>query len=184
VRPTVLIGVAGQRGAFSAAAVRAMATHVERPVILPLSNPTSETEAEPADVLAWTEGRALVATGSPFPPVPFRGRSVRIGQSNNAFIFPGVGLGALVSEAREVTDPMFAAAARALAAQVSEEDLAAGSLFPPVSELRRVTARVAEHVAREAGASGVGRILDDDALSAAVAAAMWEPAYLDLEPGE
>jgi malic enzyme len=184
LRPTVLIGVAGQRGAFGAAAVRAMVSHVERPVILPLSNPTSQSEAEPADLLAWTEGRALVGTGSPFPPVPFRGRTLRIGQTNNAFIFPGVGLGALVSEAREVTDEMFAAAARTLAAQVSEEDLAAGSLFPPIGDLRRVTARVAEAVAREASGSGIGRALPEEAIQAAVSAAMWEPGYLPLEPGE
>jgi malate dehydrogenase (oxaloacetate-decarboxylating) len=184
LKPTVLVGVAGQRGAFSAAAVRAMANHVERPVILPLSNPTSQSEAEPAEILAWTEGRALVATGSPFPAVPFRDRTVRIGQSNNAFIFPGVGLGALVAEAREVTDGMFLAAARALAGEVSAEDLAAGSLFPPVAALRRVTARVAEDVVREARDSRVGRALPDADVAAAVAAAVWEPSYLPLEPGD
>src|SRR5262249_26578704 len=184
LRPTVLVGVAGQRGAFGAAAVRAMAKHVERPVILPLSNPTSQSEAEPADLLSWTEGRALVATGSPFPAVPFRDRSMRIGQSNNAFIFPGVGLGALVSESREVTDGMFLASARALAQEVSDEDLAAGSLFPPIASLRRVTARVAEAVVREARDSGIGRALPDSEIPAAVAAAMWEPGYLPLEPGE
>ena len=180
LKPTVLIGVAGQRGAFGAAAVRAMASHVERPVILPLSNPTSQSEAEPADVLAWTEGRGLIATGSPFPPVPFKDRSLRIGQANNAFIFPGVGLGCLVARAREIDDALFAVAARALADQVSPEDLAAGSLFPPVSELRRVTARVAEAVAREAREAGLGQPLTDPEIEAEVAATMWQPGYLPL----
>jgi malate dehydrogenase (oxaloacetate-decarboxylating) len=184
LRPTVLVGVAGQRGAFGADVIRDMAHHVERPVILPLSNPTSQSEAEPSELLAWTEGRAIVATGSPFPPVPFQGRTVRIGQSNNAFIFPGVGLGALVSEAREVTDGMFVAAARALASEVSEEDLRAGSLFPSVTGLRRVTARVAEAVVREARSSAMGRAVPDAEVAATVAAAMWEPSYLPLEPGE
>ena len=184
LKPTALIGVAGQRGAFGPAVIRAMASQVERPVILPLSNPTSRSEAEPPDLLAWTEGRGLVATGSPFPPVTLGDRTVRIGQSNNAFVFPGVGLGTLVAEAPEVTDAMFAAAARAVAAAVSAEDLAAGSLFPPVSELRHVTARVAEAVVREARDAGLGRAITDAEIPPSVAAAMWEPRYLPLEPGD
>ncbi len=182
VKPTVLIGASGQCGAFTEAAVRAMASYVERPVIFPLSNPTSQCEATPSDVMTWTEGRALVATGSPFDPVTYAGRTSRIGQSNNAFIFPGLGLGALVAEAREVSDGMCRAAAECLAEQVSREDLNAGSLFPPVRDLQRVAARIAEAVVREAHDSGLGRPLPDDAIPEAVASARWEPRYLPLDP--
>ena len=119
LRPTVLIGACGAGGAFGREVVQTMAAEVERPVILPLSNPTSQSEALPSDLIAWTEGRALVATGSPFDPVVHDGRRIRIGQCNNAYIFPGVGLGILVAEAREVTDRMFRAAAECLAGEVA-----------------------------------------------------------------
>jgi malic enzyme len=175
-KPTVLVGVSGVPGLFGEEVVRAMASLVERPAIFPLSNPTSSSEARPADVMAWTGGRALMATGSPFEPVDVDGQKVRIGQGNNAFVFPGVGLGVLVSEAREVTDGMFAAAADALAAQLPEEDLRAGSLFPRVAGLRAITARVAEAVVRQAESEGVARSVPEDP-AAAIAAAMWDPAY-------
>jgi malate dehydrogenase (oxaloacetate-decarboxylating) len=126
--------------------------------------------------MAWTDGRALMATGSPFEPVETGGRTVRIGQGNNAFVFPGVGLGVLVSEAREVTDAMFAAAADTLAAQLPEEDLAAGSLFPRISGLRTITARVAEAVVRQAVSDGVARN-PPESPAEAVAMAMWDPTY-------
>ena len=160
--------------------MREMARHVARPVIFPMSNPTSKSEAVPLDLLAWTEGRALVATGSPFAPVHHDGRTTVIGQGNNAFVFPGVGLGVLVSDADHVTDGMFAAAAAALAAEVSAEDLASGSLFPPVHELRRVTARIAEAVVAQARDEGVGRPIADDAIPQRVQEAMWDPAYVPL----
>ncbi len=179
-KPTVLVGVSGVPGLFNEEVVRAMASSVERPAIFPLSNPTSSSEAVPADVMAWTGGRALMATGSPFEPVDVDGRKVRIGQGNNAFVFPGVGLGVLVSEAREVTDAMFAAAADALAAQLPEEDLSAGSLFPRIKALRAITARVAEAVVRQAESDGVARSVPEDP-AAAVAAAMWEPAYPSID---
>ncbi len=182
LKPTVLIGTSGVPGAFSESVVRTMAAGVERPVILPLSNPTSRSEATPADLLEWTGGRALVATGSPFDPLLREGRSLRIGQANNAFVFPGMGLGVLVSRAREVSDGMFAAAAERLAEQLSAEDLAAGSLFPPMGELRRITAAVAEAVVREARDAGLGRPLEDDAIADAVADAMWDPVSPRLEP--
>jgi malate dehydrogenase (oxaloacetate-decarboxylating) len=182
LRPTALIGVSGAPGAFSEEVVREMARHVERPLILPLSNPTSQAEARPDDVLLWTGGRALVATGSPFDPVLIDGRAVRIGQGNNAFIFPGVGLGALLSEAREVTPAMFAAAAACLADQLRQEDVDAGSLYPPMAALRRVTARIAEAVMREARDSGVGLGLADTEIPSRVAGAMWDPRYLPLIP--
>jgi malate dehydrogenase (oxaloacetate-decarboxylating) len=147
-----------------------------------MSNPTSKSEAKPADVIAWTDGRALIATGSPFDPVTHGGRVHRFGQGNNSFIFPGIGLGVLVSQAQEVTDRMFAVAAEALAAEVHQDDLDAGSLFPPIRDLRRVTARVAEAVVREARDSGAGRAIEDPDIAAAVAAAMWNPAYPAMEP--
>jgi malic enzyme len=182
VRATALIGVSGATGAFTNDVVRELAAHCERPLVFALSNPTSLAEAQPADVIAWTDGRALVATGSPFGPVAHAGRLHRIGQGNNAFVFPGVGLGVLVSQAREVTDEMFLAAAAALAGEVADEDVAAGALFPPMRDLRRVTARIAEAVVRRARDAGVGRVIDDAALPAAVEDAMWTPAYPPMEP--
>ncbi len=182
VKPTVLIGTSGEPGTFTESVIREMAAHVERPVIFPMSNPTSKSEAQPADVLEWSDGRALVATGSPFDPVRRDGRTVRFGQGNNAFVFPGVGLGALVSEAREVTDAMFAAAADRLAEEVHADDLAEGSLFPPVHDLRRVTAAVAEAVVRQAREDGVGRDIEDADIPGEVRRAIWEPRYPALDP--
>jgi malate dehydrogenase (oxaloacetate-decarboxylating) len=181
LKPDALIGVSGVPKLFSAKVVRAMARHCERPIVFPLSNPTSKSEARPADLLAWTGGRALVATGSPFAPVRIGRKRFRIGQGNNAFIFPGVGLGTMVTEARLVSDGMFAAAARTLAAAVSDADLAAGSFFPPVSSLRAVTAKVAQAVALAALAEGLGNGMEASAVPAAVGAAMWDPVYPVLE---
>ncbi|HEX9189117.1 MAG TPA: NAD-dependent malic enzyme [Vicinamibacteria bacterium] len=179
-RPTVLVGVSGVPGLFGEEIVRTMAAQVERPAVFALSNPTSSSEARPADLMAWTDGRALVATGSPFDPVDVGGRPVRVGQGNNAFVFPGVGLGVLVSEAREVTDGMFAAAADALAEQLPEEDRQAGCLFPRIASLRAITAKVAEAVARQAASEGVARNVPESPADA-VAAAMWDPAYPPIE---
>jgi malate dehydrogenase (oxaloacetate-decarboxylating) len=181
LKPTALIGASGTAGVFTEPAVREMATHVARPLIFPLSNPTSRAEAVPSDLLAWTDGRALIATGSPFGPVEFRGRTVHVGQGNNVFVFPGVGLGVLVSEAREVTDPMFAAAAFALAGEVGAAGAGEGALYPAMGRLREVTVRVAEAVIREARDSDLGRPLTDAEIPAAVAAAMWEPVYPGME---
>jgi malate dehydrogenase (oxaloacetate-decarboxylating) len=178
--PTVLIGVSGATGAFTETVVREMAARVERPLVFPLSNPTSQAEASPEDVLRWTDGRALVATGSPFPTVVHGGRTRRVGQGNNVFVFPGVGLGALVAEAREVTDGMFRAAAERLADELRPEDLEAGALYPPISTLRRVTGRIAEAVVRQARADGVARDAPGDDVAQRVADAMWDPAYVRL----
>jgi malic enzyme len=182
VKPTVLVGCSGQPGLFTEAVIRAMAAGAARPMVFPMSNPTSKAEAAPGDVLRWTEGRALVAAGSPFEPVTLGDRTFRIGQINNAFIFPGVGLGILASGAREVTDGMFAAAADRLAAEVGPDDFAAGALFPPQARLRSVEEAVAVAVVRQAREEGVGRVIADDAIPAAVRAWMWDPAYPAVEP--
>ena len=180
--PTILIGTSGQAGAFDQQTIRTMARSCERPIIFPLSNPTANSEATPSDLFEWTEGRALIATGSPFDPVERAGAIHRVGQCNNVFIFPGVGLGALVARAREVTEEMFEVAAGTLAAQARERDLSEGMLFPPVTALRDVAARVAVAVVREARDSGVGREIGDEKIGDEVAAAMWEPVYPELVP--
>ena len=182
VKPTVLIGTSGVPDTFTEAVVREMARHVDRPVIFPMSNPTNKTEGKPVDLVAWTNGRALIATGSPFDPVPYQGRTITISQANNSFVFPGVGLGALVSEAKEVTDGMFAVAAQRLADEVKESDLASGCLFPFTHEIRRISGRIAEAVVAEARNAGVGRQLSDAEIPRAVAAMVWDPAYLPMVP--
>jgi len=182
MKPTVLIGTSGEPGTFTEGVIRAMAASVDRPVVFPMSNPTSQTEAHPKDILDWTEGRALVATGSPFAPVIRGDRTFRIGQGNNAFIFPGVGLGALIARTPVVTDEMFAAAALALARCVSDEDIAAGSLFPRGRELRRVAAQVAAAVIRTSNAAGLGRPIKDDEVEAVVEKGMWKPSYVPYDP--
>jgi malic enzyme len=182
VRPTFLVGTSGTPGAFSEVAIREMAGHARIPVILPLSNPTSKTEAQPADIMEWTRGRAIVATGSPFPPVVRGERTHVIGQANNAFVFPGIGLGAVVAEAREVTDEMFLVAAETLATHVSKERLELGSLYPNQSELRTVSRAVAIAVARCARDCGVGRHFLEEEIEAAVDGMVWNPDYVPYEP--
>jgi malic enzyme len=184
VRPTFLIGTSGTPGTFTEVAIREMAAHARAPVIMPLSNPTSKTEALPEDILDWTRGRAIVATGSPFPPVVRGERTHVIGQANNAFCFPGIGLGAVVAEAREVTDEMFLVAAAAMASVVSGERLAQGAIYPHQSELRAVSRAVAVAVVKAARDAGVGRHLHDDEIEPAVDAMMWSPRYLRYRPAE
>lgn len=167
-QPTTLIGVTGQPGAFTEEAIRAMASHVERPVIFPLSNPTSRSEANPRDLLAWTEGRALIGTGSPFPSVT---------QTNNSYIFPGVGLGVLASDARRVTDSMFMAAARTLADLSPAARDKSAALLPPVDQLRWVAVAIAFAVARQAQADGVAPVRDEDVLESRIRAEVWDPVY-------
>jgi malate dehydrogenase (oxaloacetate-decarboxylating) len=153
-----------------------MAAFVQRPVILPMSNPTSLAEAIPADLLAWTDGRALVATGSPFPPVEHQGVRFEIGQANNALIFPGLGLGVIVAEATRITDSMLAAAARAVASRVSR--LGPGApILPPIDQLRETSAVVAVAVARAAARDQVARADVDDTIEERVREAMWHPVY-------
>jgi malic enzyme len=184
VHPTFLIGTSGTPGTFSEVAIREMAGHARIPVVLPLSNPTSKTEALPEDIMEWTRGRALVATGSPFPPVVRGERTHVVGQANNAFVFPGIGLGAVVAEAREVTDEMFLVAAEAMASVVSQDRLDAGVIYPNQSELRTASRAVAIAVVRAARDAGVGRYLADEEIEPAVDAMMWFPAYLPYEPAE
>jgi malate dehydrogenase (oxaloacetate-decarboxylating) len=177
VRPTCLIGTSAQPGAFDERTVREMARHVERPVIFPLSNPTSKSEAVPADLIAWTEGRALVATGSPFEPVTYGGRTFMIGQCNNVFIFPGVGLGVIAVGAKRVTDAMFIAAARALSAFSPARQDPTASLYPSLTQVRDVSRAVAQAVAAEAVRSGLAAPLSAEEQTARINATMWTPAY-------
>ena len=178
-RATMLIGTSTQPGAFTEQIVREMAAHAERPVIMPLSNPTSHSEAQAADLIAWTGGRALIATGSPFPPVTYRGVEYQVAQANNALIFPGLGLGVTVSRARRVSDGMLAAAADALAG-LSDAAAPGAAVLPPVTSLRDVSAAVAEAVARSARDEGLSDV-PLDGLAERVRAAMWEPAYPAVE---
>ena len=177
-KPTTLIGVSGQAGAFTEDVIRAMAAAGDRPVIFPLSNPTSRSEATPADLLKWTEGRALIGTGSPFAAVKWNDREVPIDQTNNAYIFPGMGLGILSVDARRVTDRMFMAAAKSLAELSPAHSGKSGRLLPPVSELRSVSWAVAKAVAIQAIKDGVACEFDEQILESRISGTIWEPMYL------
>jgi malate dehydrogenase (oxaloacetate-decarboxylating) len=176
VKPTTLIGVCGQQGAFTEEAVRMMAKHVDRPVIFPLSNPTSRSEATPQQLLSWTDGRALIGTGSPFAPVDWNGQTIKIDQTNNSYIFPGIGLGVIAVGARRVTDRMFMAAAEALAAMSPARTGQSAALLPAVDQLREVAVEVAAAVAQQAQADGVASQCEGD-LRARIRAHMWQPTY-------
>ena len=177
-RPTVLIGTSTNHGAFTREVVEAVSAGVERPIILPLSNPTERIEAMPEDVIAWSRGKALVATGIPVAPFDYEGTTFTIGQGNNALLYPGLGLGVIVSGASRVTDGMLLAAAQAVASQVDPTEPGA-SLLPPVENLRASSATVAVAVARQAQADGVATTSHDN-LVQAVQDAMWQPAYGEL----
>jgi malate dehydrogenase (oxaloacetate-decarboxylating) len=179
-KATVLLGLSGQPGTFTEPMVRAMCANVERPVIFPLSNPTSACEATPEDLLAWSHGRAIVATGSPFPPVRVGDKDQAIGQGNNAFIFPGLGFGAILAEASEITDGMVLVASYALADYVAAKYLAQGLIYPPVEEMSEVAQRVATRVLQQAFDEGVActRKTTRDGAEAYVRAKFWRPAYL------
>lgn len=184
VKPTILIGTSTVAGAFKKEIIKEMASHVERPIILPMSNPTPLAEAKPADVIEWTEGRALVATGSPFEPVTYNGVTYVIGQSNNALIFPGLGLGTIVVRASVMTDGMFAAAAEAVASMVDTSQPGA-PILPEVEELRNISEMVAIEVAKVAVAEGVARVnLSDNDIKMAVKEAIWEPEYRQIKAVE
>ena len=179
VHPTILIGCSAQTGAFTEEIVKTMAAHCDRPVIMPLSNPTRKAEALPSDILKWTEGRALVATGSPFKPVMVNGVTYQIAQANNALVFPGIGLGAIAVQASRVTNGMIAAAAEAVAMHVDNRVMGA-SLLPSIKTLRPLSASVAIAVAQQAMEEGVATEATDTPVEK-VFSAMWQPRYPRVE---
>ena len=180
-KPSVLIGATAISGSFRQSMIEEMARHVERPIVMPLSNPTSRAECTAEQAITWSQGRTLVATGSPFDDVLHAGRRHVIGQSNNVFIFPGVGLGAMLSQTRTIDDAMFLTAARTLAGCVTDERLAQGALFPEQSVLRTVSARIAAAVVRHAGQRGSGRRIAEADVEALVESAIWYPDYIPVE---
>ncbi|HDX9578418.1 TPA: NAD-dependent malic enzyme [Bacillus pseudomycoides] len=179
VKPTILIGTSGQAGAFTEEIVKEMAKHVERPIILPMSNPTPLAEAVPENLIKWTDGKALIATGSPFANVEYKGVSYEIGQSNNAFVFPGLGLGAIVAKAEVISKGMFAAAANAVA-RMSDSSKPGASLLPSIEKLHEVSKYVAIEVAHAAIHEGIARVEIQD-VENAIEDAMWEPEYKEIK---
>jgi malate dehydrogenase (oxaloacetate-decarboxylating) len=177
IKATILIGLSTVEGAFSEPIVREMARKVERPIIFPLSNPTSRSEAKADDLIRWTEGRALVASGSPFAPVTYGDRKIPIAQCNNVYIFPAMGLGIVASAARRVTETMMLAAARALGANSPALKNPSASLLPPLTDIRRVAAEIAVAVGIAAQRDGVAPKISEDELRQRVLTAQWTPAY-------
>lgn len=177
VRPTALIGASGRSGVFTEDVVRRMAELNERPVVFALSNPTSKAECTAARAYRWTEGRAVFASGSPFQPVEMEGRTLVPGQGNNAYIFPGVGLGVVATAASRVTDEMFMVAARTLAARVGDDDLAQGTAYPPLRDIRSVSLAIAVAVAEVAYARGLARVERPADLEEFIRAQMYDPRY-------
>jgi len=181
-KPTVLIGVSGQPKLFTEEIVRSMAAGTARPIIFPLSNPTSRIEATPADLIDWTDGRALIATGSPFDPVNYGGRSIPITQCNNSYIFPGMGLGILAAGARRVSDRMFMAASDALAACSPANKDANAPLLAPLGEVREMSKEIAFSVATQAQSEGLAETTTADVLRARIDAQFWKPTYRQVVP--
>jgi len=180
-KATVLIGVSGQQGAFTEEAIRSMAKNAQRPIIFPLSNPTSRSEGTPQDLLIWTEGRALIGSGSPFPAATFNGRQIHIDQTNNSYIFPGLALGIIASRARRVSDSMIMAAAKALVGLSPTRKDKTASLLPPLSQSREVSRIVAEAVGKQALADGLAAVQDEAAFCEHLEAGIWEPVYADYQ---
>jgi len=178
IKPHVLIGATGHAGAFSQEVLEIMAANHERPVVFALSNPTSKAECTAQQAYDWTNGKVVFASGSPFPPIDLgNGAQWRPGQGNNAYIFPGIGLGAIGCEATRVTDAMFLIAARALAEQVSAEDLAEVTLYPRLTQIRDVSLAIATEVAEQAYRDGVAKLPRPSSLSEHLAALMYNPSY-------
>jgi malate dehydrogenase (oxaloacetate-decarboxylating) len=180
-KPSVLIGVSGQAGAFTEQAVREMAKHTTRPVIFPLSNPTSRSEATPQDLMDWTEGRALIGTGSPFEPVNVGGKKIRIAQTNNSYIFPGLALGIVASKAKRVTDTMVKAAAQELVRLLPTQKDKNASLLPPLAEARQLGRLIGQAVGRQAIQDGQAQVADEGGLNRELQANIWEPVYVPYE---
>ncbi len=180
-KPSVLIGVSGQAGAFTEQAVREMAKHTARPVIFPLSNPTSRSEATPQDLMDWTQGRALIGTGSPFEPVSVGGKKVHIAQTNNSYIFPGLALGIVASKAKRVTDTMVKAAATELTRHLPTQKDKNGSLLPPISDARPLGRLIAQAVGKQAIIDGQAQVANEAALDRELDANIWEPVYVPYE---
>jgi malate dehydrogenase (oxaloacetate-decarboxylating) len=176
-KPTVLIGTSGQPNTFTERIVREMARHVRRPIIFPLSNPTDRSEATPAELDKWTEGRAVIGTGSPFPPLKRNGKAFRIDQTNNAYVYPGIGLGAIATGSRRISDGMFLAAAHTIAEKSPAIHDSGANLLPPLRQIRELTFHVAVAVGKQAQKEGLTRPMSDEAVAAAVRAKMWEPRY-------
>ena len=177
LRPTVIIGVSGQPNTFTQSVLKAMAVYNQRPIVFAMSNPTSKAECTAEEAYTWTEGRAIFASGSPFAPVTFKGKTYVPGQANNAYAFPGIGLGIIACEAMSVTDEMFSVAARALANAVSEDDLAQGRIYPSLTKIKEVSATIATAVAEVAYNQGLARKPKPDDLSAYIKSQMYEPEY-------
>ncbi|NHB95305.1 NAD-dependent malic enzyme [Photorhabdus stackebrandtii] len=176
-KPTVLIGVSGQAGLFTEEIVREMHKHCERPIVMPLSNPTSRVEARPEDIINWTDGAALVATGSPFNPVKYKDQEYPIAQCNNSYIFPGIGLGVIASGAKLVTDGMLMAASRTLADCSPLAKNGTGPLLPLIDDIQEVSRKIAKQVAKEAQIQGVATVTSDGALNEAIGRNFWKPEY-------
>ena len=175
--PTALIGTSGQPNAFTEKIVRGMASRAARPIIFPLSNPTERSEATPTQIDDWTEGRAVIGTGSPFPPLKRDGKAFRVDQTNNAYVYPGIGLGAIAAGSRRISDGMFLAAAHAVAAHSPAQADPRANLLPPLRDIREITFHVAVAVGKQAQKEGLTRPMSDEAIAAAVRAKMWEPLY-------
>ncbi len=179
VNPTVLVGVSGQFSLFTERVIREMAKHVERPIVFPLSNPTALAEATPEEVIAWTGGKAIVATGSPFPPVEHRGRTYPVAQCNNSYIFPGVGLGVIASRAKRITENMLIAASEALADSSPGAGESSQGLLPPLEDIRSLSKVIARRVGRQAMRDGVARERTELALDQSIDSNFWDPQYRD-----
>ena len=176
-KPTVLIGVSGQPGLFTEEVIRTLTANCERPIVLPLSNPTSRVEAVPADIIQWTDGKALIATGSPFAPVNYQGKIYNISQCNNSYIFPGIGLGVIASGATRVTDSMLMASSNALAACSPKLTHPDADLLPDIDSIQQVSRIIAVKVAQAAMQAGVAPIISDEALEQSINDHYWKPEY-------